>query len=61
MNHRKKKRIGLSLAVPALAVLGWLVFTASTASAAHPLITDYAGTLGKSGIQIGRASCRERV
>lgn len=47
MKHFKKHRI-----VPSIAILGWLLFTASAAYAAHPLITDDAGTVGKGGVQI---------
>lgn len=47
MKHFKRNYIGLSVAI-----LGWLVFTASAAHAAHPLITDDAGTVGKGGVQL---------
>ncbi|MFH2118991.1 MAG: transporter [Pseudomonadota bacterium] len=47
MNRFKKNYIGLSVAI-----LGWLIFTASAVYAAHPLITDDAGTVGKGGVQI---------
>lgn len=47
MNHFKKHHTFLLAAI-----LGWLVFIASAAQAAHPLITDDAGTVGKGGVQL---------
>jgi hypothetical protein len=43
----KGSSIGLSVAI-----LGWLVFTANAAQAAHPLITDDAGTIGQGVVQL---------
>ncbi|MEW6333109.1 MAG: transporter [Thermodesulfobacteriota bacterium] len=40
-----------SLSLP-VAVLGWFVLGAFTAHAAHPLITDDAGSAGKGGFQL---------
>lgn len=47
MKRFKRNYIGLSVAI-----VGWLVFTASAVRAAHPLITDDAGTVGKGGVQL---------